>query len=85
MAINKTAAGTYVVDFRDQSGKRIRKTFDRLEDARNYNKQSLGDISKVTSLRLPTSRSRISPRPGTGERKTPGPIATGRSILADSH
>jgi integrase len=46
MAINKTAAGTYVVDFRDQHGKRIRKTFDRLEDARNYNKQSIGDISK---------------------------------------
>ncbi len=34
MAINKTDAGTYVVDFRDQHGKRIRKTFDRLEDAR---------------------------------------------------
>jgi integrase len=46
MAINKTAAGTYRVDFRDQHGKRVRKTFDRLEDAREYNKQSLGDISK---------------------------------------
>ena len=46
MAINKTVAGTYVVDFRDQNGKRLRKTFDRLEDARNYNKQSNGDISK---------------------------------------
>ncbi|HEX9262837.1 MAG TPA: site-specific integrase [Candidatus Binatia bacterium] len=46
MAINKTAAGTYCVDFRDQHGKRIRKTFDRLEDARAYDKQSLGDISK---------------------------------------
>jgi integrase len=46
MAINKTAAGTYVVDFRDQTGKRIRKTFDRLEDARTYNKQSIGEISK---------------------------------------
>ncbi len=46
MAINKTVAGTYVVDFREQSGRRIRKTFDRLEDARSYNKQSLGDVSK---------------------------------------
>jgi integrase len=46
MAINKTLAGTYVVDFRDQSGKRLRKTFDRLEDARSYSKQSLGDVSK---------------------------------------
>lgn len=46
MAINKTAAGTYRVDFRDQNGKRIRKTFDRKEDAREYNKQSLGDVSK---------------------------------------
>ncbi len=46
MAINKTAAGTYCVDFRDQHGKRIRKTFDTLKDARAYDKQSLGDISK---------------------------------------
>jgi hypothetical protein len=46
MAINKTAAGTYCVDFRDQHGRRLRKTFDRLEDARNFNKQSIGDISK---------------------------------------
>ena len=46
MAIKKTVAGTYCVDFRDQHGKRIRKTFDRLEDARAYNKQSHGDISR---------------------------------------
>jgi integrase len=46
MAVNKTAAGTYVVDFREQCGRGIRRTFDRLEDARNYNKQSLGDIAK---------------------------------------
>ena len=46
MAINKTAAGIYRVDFRDQRGKRIRKTFDRLDDARSFNKQSLGDVSK---------------------------------------
>jgi integrase len=46
MAINKTAAGTFRVDFRDQHGKRFRKTFDTLKDARAYDKQSLGDISK---------------------------------------
>lgn len=46
MAIKKTVAGTYCVDFRDQHGKRLRKTFDRLEDARAYDKQSLGNISK---------------------------------------
>jgi Phage integrase, N-terminal SAM-like domain len=46
MAVNKTLAGTYVVDFRDQNGHRFRKTFARLEEARNYNKQSVGDISK---------------------------------------
>jgi integrase len=46
MAIKKTSAGTYCVDFRDQNGKRLRKTFDRLEDARAYSKQTAGDVSK---------------------------------------
>jgi hypothetical protein len=46
MAINKTKAGTFRVDFRDQTGRRLRKTFDTLKSARNYDKQSLGDISK---------------------------------------
>src|SRR5262245_60716374 len=46
MAINKTIAGTYRVDFRDQNGKRLRKTFDTLKEATAYNKQSHGDISK---------------------------------------
>src|SRR3954463_14899514 len=46
MAINKTVAETYRVDFRDQSGRRLRKTFNRFEDARHYDKQSHGDISK---------------------------------------
>jgi integrase len=46
MAVNKTKAGTYRVDFRDQHCKRIRKTFNRLEDAREYNKQSQGEVSK---------------------------------------
>lgn len=46
MAVKKTVAGTYRVDFRDQTGRRLRKTFDRLADAQAYNKQSLGDVSK---------------------------------------
>lgn len=46
MAINKTVAGTYCVDFRDQTGKRLRKTFDTLKDARTYDKQSQGEVSK---------------------------------------
>ncbi|HEX5606756.1 MAG TPA: hypothetical protein VFY96_09590 [Candidatus Binatia bacterium] len=46
MAINKTVAGTYRVDLRDQTGRRLRNTFDRFEAARAYNKQALGDISK---------------------------------------
>lgn len=46
MAINKTVAGTFVVDFRDQHGKRLRKTFDTLSAARDFNKQSLGAVSK---------------------------------------
>jgi integrase len=46
MAINKTVAGTFRVDFRDKHGRRFRKTFDTLKDARAYDKQSLGDISK---------------------------------------
>ena len=46
MAINKTVAGTFVVDFRDQHGKRLRKTFDTLSAARDFNKQALGAVSK---------------------------------------
>src|SRR4030095_3137122 len=46
MAINKTTAGTFRVDFRDQSGRRLRKTFDTLKAAREYNHISKGDISK---------------------------------------
>jgi integrase len=46
MAIKKTVAGTFCVDYRDQDGRRFRKTFDRLDDARQFNKQTQGDISK---------------------------------------
>jgi integrase len=46
MAIKKTVAGTYCVDFRDQAGRRLRKTFDTLKAAREYDRISKGDISK---------------------------------------
>ena len=46
MAINKTAAETFRVDFRDRSVKRFRKAFNTLKDACDYDKQSVGDISK---------------------------------------
>src|SRR5262249_36028703 len=46
MAIVKTKTGTFRVDFRDQTGRRLRKTFNTLAKARNYNKESLGEISK---------------------------------------
>src|SRR5262245_56435172 len=46
MAIVKTKAGTFRVDLRDQTGRRLRKTFDTLKAARAYDKQSHGAISK---------------------------------------
>ena len=46
MAIKKTAAGNFQVDFRDQSGRRLRKTFDTLKAVREYDRVAKGDISK---------------------------------------
>lgn len=46
MAINKTVAGTYRVDFRDQRGRRTRKTFDTFKSALAFDKQTKGDVSK---------------------------------------
>jgi integrase len=46
MAINKTKAGTYLCDLYDQTGRRIRKTFDTMKEAVAYDKQSHGDISR---------------------------------------
>ena len=76
MAINKTTAGTYRVDFRDQHGRRLRKTFDRLEDARNFNKQSIGDISKgdfVAPHDVTVKGSSL--KPGTSGKTMPARIA----------
>jgi hypothetical protein len=84
MAINKTAAGTYRVDFRDQHGRRLRKPFDRLEDARNFNKQSIGDISKGDFVAQPILPSRISPNPDTSERTTLAHIGMVRFTTGES-
>src|SRR5262245_45718831 len=46
MAINKTTAGTFRVDFRDQNGRRLRKTFDTLKEAREHDRISKGAITK---------------------------------------
>jgi len=46
MAINKTAAETYVVDFRDQAGKRLRKTFPTHREAVDYEKEMLAQVSR---------------------------------------
>jgi hypothetical protein len=46
MAINKTAAGTFVVDFRDQNGKRIRKTFPTYKRASDYDKEVIAQVSR---------------------------------------
>src|SRR5687767_14360157 len=45
MAINKTEAGTYAVDFRDQSKRRIQKTFATYREASNFEKESLAQVA----------------------------------------
>lgn len=46
MAINKTAAGTFAVDFRDQSKKRHQKTFETHKEAAAYEKDVLAQVQK---------------------------------------
>jgi hypothetical protein len=46
MAIRKTVAGTFEVDFRDQHKKRIQKTFDLHRDAVAFQKESLAQVAK---------------------------------------
>lgn len=45
MAINRTAAGTYAVDFRDQNRKRIQRTFRTHKEARDFEKEVLAQVS----------------------------------------
>ena len=46
MAINKTVAGTFAVDFRDQFKKRHQKTFETYREAAAYEKESLSQVQK---------------------------------------
>jgi integrase len=51
VAINKTVAGTYEVNFRDQFKRRIRKTFDKHKDAVDFEKDSLAQVAKREYIR----------------------------------
>src|SRR5262245_37941596 len=46
MAINKNAAGTWTVDFRDQHRRRIRRTFDIYKEAVGFDKDVLAQVEK---------------------------------------
>lgn len=46
MAINKTAAGTYAVDFRDQYKRRIQRTFDTHKEAADFEKDVLAQVTR---------------------------------------
>jgi hypothetical protein len=46
MAIRKTVAGTFEVDFRDQHKKRLQRTFDTHRDAVAFQKEALAQIAK---------------------------------------
>lgn len=51
MAINKTVAGTFAVDFRDQFKKRHQKTFDTYREAAGYEKAVLHAVEKGEYIR----------------------------------
>lgn len=51
MAINKTEAGTWAVDFRDQHRRRIQKTFDTHKAAADFEKDALAQIAKHEYVR----------------------------------
>jgi integrase len=51
MAIRKTVAGTFEVDFRDQHKKRIQRTFDTHRDAVAFHKEALAQIAKREYVR----------------------------------
>jgi len=46
MAINKTEAGTYAVDFRDQHKRRIQRTFATHREAAGFEKEVLAQVEK---------------------------------------
>ena len=51
MAIRKTVAGTYAVDFRDQDKHRIQRTFDTYREAVAYQKNALNEVEKREFVR----------------------------------
>jgi integrase len=51
VAVIKTAAGNWLVDFRDQHRHRIRKTFDTHKDAVEYQKEALAQVVKREYVR----------------------------------
>jgi len=51
MAINKTVAGTWAVDFRDQHKRRIQRTFDTHKHAADFEKDSLAQVAKREYVR----------------------------------
>src|SRR6266550_7409258 len=51
MAINKTEAGTWAVDFRDQHRRRIQKTFDTHKAAADFEKDALAQIANHEYVR----------------------------------
>lgn len=46
MAINKTAAGTFVVDFRDRTGRGSGKTFPTYKRTSDYDKEVIAQVSR---------------------------------------
>ncbi len=48
MAINKTVAGSYAVDFRDQHKRRIQRTFDTHREAADFEKDALAEVSSTS-------------------------------------
>jgi integrase len=55
MAINKTAAGSYAVDFRDQDRRRVQRTFEIYRDAVAFEKEALANVQRREFIR-PSNR-----------------------------
>ena len=51
MAINKTEAGTFAVDFRDQFKRRIQRTFPTYREAVAFRKEALDKVQKREYLK----------------------------------
>jgi hypothetical protein len=51
MAINKTAAGSWAVDFRDQHRRRIQRTFETYKAAAEFEKDALAQVCKREYVR----------------------------------